>query len=161
MSGLAIFAPFPVGCCAIEPFESPLFFKIFTLHHSSKVKCKNCCVKNHRNGSKTYYHQMLAAAMIHPNHSEVFPLTPEPILKEDGADKTTANAMQCSKATGGRSCREHPHLKAIIVEDALASNGPHITHLKNKSFRYILGAKPGDNELLFSWFEASETKKSW
>ena len=57
--------------------------------------------------------------------------------------------------------REHPHLKAIIVEDALASNGPHINHLKNKGFRYILGAKPGDHERLFRWFDASETKESW
>ena len=52
-------------------------------------------------------------------------------------------------------------MKAIIVEDALASNAPHITYLKNKGFRYILGAKPGDHKLLFSRFEASETKKSW
>ena len=57
--------------------------------------------------------------------------------------------------------REHPYLKAIIVEDAPASNGLHITLLKNKGFRYILGAKPGDHELLFSWFEASKTEKSW
>ena len=26
---------------------------------------------------------------------------------------------------------------------------------------YILGAKPGDHERLFRWFEASETKESW
>ena len=57
--------------------------------------------------------------------------------------------------------REHPYLKAIIVEDAPASNGLHITLLKNKGFRYILGTKPGDRELLFSWFEASKTEKSW
>ena len=52
-------------------------------------------------------------------------------------------------------------MKAIIVEDGLASNAPHITHLKNKGFRYILEAKPGDHKLLFSRFEASESKKSW
>ena len=52
-------------------------------------------------------------------------------------------------------------MKAIIVEDALASNAPHITYLKNKGFRYILGAKPGDHKFLFSRFEASESKKSW
>ena len=54
---------------------------------SHKVKCKNCCVKNHRNGSTEYFHQMLVATMIHPDHSEVFPFAPEPIRKEDGADK--------------------------------------------------------------------------
>ena len=52
-------------------------------------------------------------------------------------------------------------MKAIIVEDALASNAPHINHLKNKGFSYILGAKPGDHKFLFSRFEASESKKSW
>ena len=57
--------------------------------------------------------------------------------------------------------RDHPRLKAIIVEDALASNAPHITHLKNRGFSYILGAKPGDHKLLFSRFEASDSKKSW
>lgn len=43
----------------------------------------------------------------------------------------------------------------------LASDGPHIRLLKEKGFRFILGARPGDHELLFSWFEASETKETW
>ena len=30
-----------------------------------------------------------------------------------------------------------------------------------QGFRYILGAKPGDHERLFRWFEASEIKESW
>ena len=129
-------------------------------HSSHKVRCKNCCVKNHRNGKTTYYHQMLGAAIIHPEHKEVLPLAPEPILKEDGADKNDCERNAAKRLVNDLR-REHPHLKAIIVEDALASNGPHITHLKNKGFRYILGAKPGDHELLFRWFEASETKKTW
>ena len=54
---------------------------------SHKVKCEKCCVKNHRNGSTTYFHQMLGAAMIPPDHSVVLPLAPEPIQKEDGATK--------------------------------------------------------------------------
>ena len=54
---------------------------------SHKVKCEKCCVKNHRNGSKTYFRQMLGAAMIPSDHSEVLPQAPEPIRKEDGAKK--------------------------------------------------------------------------
>ena len=129
-------------------------------HSSHKVRCKNCCVKNHRNGKTTYYHQMLGAAIIHPEHKEVLPLAPEPILKEDGADKNDCERNAAKRLVNDLR-REHPHLKAIIVEDALASNGPHINHLKNKGFRYILGAKPGDHERLFRWFDASETKESW
>ena len=108
---------------------------------SHKVKCEKCCVKEHRNGSKTYHHQMLGAAMIHPDHSVVLPLAPEPIRKEDGAKKNDCERNAAERLLDDLR-REHPRLKAIIVEDALASNGPDITHLKNKGFRFILGAKP-------------------
>ena len=50
---------------------------------------------------------------------------------------------------------------SIAVEDALASNGPHIKYLINKGFRFILGAKPGDHKSLFNKFKASESRKSW
>lgn len=40
--------------------------------------------------------------------------------------------------------REHPHLKVIVIEDGLASNGPHINHLEQFNMEYILGAKQGD-----------------
>ena len=130
------------------------------IRSSHKVKCEKCCVKNHRNGSTTYFHQMLGAAMIHPDHSVVLPLAPEPIRKEDGAKKNDCERNAAKRLLDDLR-RDHPRLKAIIVEDALASNAPHITYLKNKGFRYILGAKPGDHKLLFSRFEASESKKSW
>jgi len=57
--------------------------------------------------------------------------------------------------------REHAHIKAVIVEDGPASNGPRIRHLRDKGFRFILGAKPGDHELLFSRVKASETQQTW
>ena len=86
---------------------------------------------------------------IHPDHSVVLPLAPEPIRKEDGATKSDCERNAAKRLLDDLR-RDHPRLKAIIVEDALGSNAPHITHLKNKGFRYILGAKPGDHKLLFS-----------
>lgn len=131
-----------------------------TGHYSShSVNCENCCVKNHRNGTKTYYHQAMGAVIMHPDHGEVLPLAPEPIRKEDGATKNDCERNAAKRVLDDLR-RERPHLKAIIVEDALASNGPHIRHLQDNNFRFILGAKPGDHKLLFSWFEASETKQS-
>ena len=50
-----------------------------------------------------------------PEHKEVLPLAPEPIRKKTALTKTTANAMLQSLVNDLR--REHPHLKAIIVED--------------------------------------------
>jgi len=39
-----------------------------TGHHSSHgVRCRRRCVRNHRDGSKTCHHQILGAAIIHPD----------------------------------------------------------------------------------------------
>ena len=46
-------------------------------------------------------------------------------------------------------------MKFIVVEDGLASNGPHIRKLQSLKMRYILGAKPKDHTYLFDWIETS------
>jgi len=117
---------------------------------SKKIHCEHCGEKHHRDGTITYYHQMLGAVLVHPEHKEVFPLAPEPILKQDGAKKN-----DCERNAAKRLLldlrREHPHLKLIVIEDALASNAPHIRLLKELGFRFILGAKQSDHGFLFDW----------
>ena len=54
---------------------------------SHEVHCNQCCEKQHRDGQITYYHQLLGAVLVHPDHKEVFPFAPEAILKQDGASK--------------------------------------------------------------------------
>src|SRR6267143_5906783 len=52
-----------------------------TEYFSSKtIHCASCLHKVHRNGSITYFHQMLGAAIIHPDLRAVIPLMPEPIV---------------------------------------------------------------------------------
>ena len=44
----------------------------------------------------------------------------------------------------------------MILEDGLASNGPHIKKLLQQlNMRYIPGAKPGDHKFLFDWVASS------
>src|SRR6266568_2556305 len=51
-----------------------------TGYFSSKtIHCASCLHKVHRNGSVTYYHQMLGAALVHPDMRAVIPLLPEAI----------------------------------------------------------------------------------
>ena len=117
---------------------------------SKRVHCKQCCEKHHRDGQVTYYHQLLGAVLVHPDESEVFPLAPEPILKQDGAKKN-----DCERNAAKRLLRDvrrtHPHLKLVVVEDGLASNGPHIELLQSLNMRFILGAKESDHGFLFDW----------
>jgi hypothetical protein len=116
---------------------------------SSSIHCESCLEKvNKQTGEVTYHHQMLAAVLMHPDHREVIPLAPEPIQKQDGSSKN-----DCERNAAKRLLRqirhEHPHLKLIVVEDGLASNGPHIRELVDLDMHFILGAKPGDHPFLF------------
>ena len=124
---------------------------------SSQIHCEQCCEKHHRDGHTTYYHQLLGAVLVNPNKREVFPLAPEPILKQDGDNKNDCE-RNASKRLLTDIRREHPHMKFIVIEDGLASNAPHIRHLQALDYRYILGAKASDHGFLFDWVDnATET----
>lgn len=119
---------------------------------SSVIHCEQCCEKHHRNGQVTYYHQLLGAVLVHPDCSQVFPLMPEPIVKQDGAHKNDCERNAAKRLLSALR-QDHPHLKLIVVEDALASNGLHIKHLKSLNYRFILGVKESDHRFLFDWVD--------
>lgn len=118
--------------------------------YSDKVHCDNCCVKEHRDGTKSYYHQTLGAVIVHPGQKTVIPLAPEPITKADGSTKNGCE-RNASKRLLSDVRREHPHLKLIVVEDSLSSNAPHINLLKSLSMKFIIGVKPDDHKYLFEF----------
>ena len=122
---------------------------------SKKVKCENCCVKNHKDGTQTYYHQMLAAALIHPDLKQVIPLAPEAIQKQDGAKKNDCE-RNAAKRLLENIRTDHPQLDITVVEDALSSNVPHIEELKRHKMHFILGIKPGDHKNFFERLEEDE-----
>lgn len=122
---------------------------------SSKVCCQQCCKKERKDGSITYYHQMLGACIVHPNKSNVIPLCPETIKNGDGSAKNDCE-RNAAKRFIENFKREHPHLKVIILGDGIASNAPYIRLLEEHKMKYLLGAKPGDHQFLFDTIDASE-----
>lgn len=54
-----------------------LLMALFIFHQTPSI-VKTAVFKEHRNGSKTYYRQMLGAAIVHPDYREsrASPLTP-------------------------------------------------------------------------------------
>lgn len=103
---------------------------------SSKVSCQHCCKKTHSNGSVTYYHQMLGACIVHPDKTNVIPLCPEIIQNGDGSEKNDCERNAAKRfITSFR--KEHPHLKIIILGDAIASNAPYIQLLRDHKMKYL------------------------
>jgi len=125
---------------------------------SKSVHCSHCCEKNHQDGTKTYFHHMLCAALVHPFKKIVIPLMPEAIIKSDGATKNDSE-RNASKRFLDHFRREHPHLKTIVVQDGLFSNAPYLRLLGTYNLRYIIGAKPGDHKFLFNQINRSDKTK--
>ena len=127
-------------------------------YSSGKVSSPYCMSKKSRNGQTLYYQQMYAASFVRPDCKVVIPVFPEMITKQDGTNKNDCE-RNAARRFYTRFRNEHPHLKVIVVEDALASNAPHIQDLQNLNLRYILGAKPGDHAALFAKLALAEKEE--
>jgi len=122
---------------------------------SNQIHCDSCLETHHRNGTITYRHQLLGAALIHPDKRAVIPLMPEPIIKQDGTEKNDCE-RNAAKRFITKLRQDHPHLKVIVTEDSLSSNAPHIQVLQAHDLQYILGVKEGDHAALFEHVAAAE-----
>ena len=75
---------------------------------SSKISCEHCCTKEHKNGSVTYYHQMLGACIVHPTIPQVIPFCPEHIQNEDGNLKNDCESVAAKRFLEKISKRTSP-----------------------------------------------------
>jgi hypothetical protein len=125
---------------------------------SQKINCPKCLYKNHSNGKTTFYHQVLAAAIVCPGIKQVIPLAPEPIQNTDGTTK-----QDCEINAGKRLLKkireDHPKLKITIGGDGLYSKQPFINELKANNMSFILVAKPTDHKNLYQWFTETRAIK--
>jgi hypothetical protein len=128
--------------CYLLSLDGTGYFSSPTIH------CSSCMQKEHADGTVTYYHQMLGAALVHPDKAEVIPLAPEPIIKQDGQTKNDCE-RNAARRFLQRFRQEHPHLPVIVVEDALSANAPHVRDLQAARMHFILGVKEGDHAYLF------------
>jgi hypothetical protein len=119
---------------------------------SNSIHCPECCVKELKSGDQ-YYHQLLGAVMVHPDLKTVLPFAPEAMTRQDGSSKNDCERNACKRLLT-RMRKDFPHLKLIVVEDSLASNGPHVKLLKELDMRFILGVKEGDHAALFETIQA-------
>ena len=125
---------------------------------SKQVHCKNCCVRNHKNGSTSYSHSMLSAVMVSPDQKTVIPMAVEPISNEKNSTKNDCEHRASERLLPALR-RMHPALKMTIVEDSLYATAPHITLLKSLDYSYIIGSKPKRHAWLFDYVSASACEK--
>jgi len=117
---------------------------------SDKICCPGCLRKEGKSGKVRYEHQIVQAALMHPDMRQVIPLAPEAVRNTDGFKK-----QDCETEAGKRLLKKirksHPRLKIILVADSLHSKQPLIEEAKAAGMRYILVAKPDDHKILMEW----------
>lgn len=122
---------------------------------SSTLCCPDCATKTTRSGETLYYHQLLAAAIVHPDRKPVLPLIPEPILGGDGETKNDCEQMAVKRLLR-RLRHDYPDVPIRVVEDALFAKCPHLKLLKELNMSFIIGVKEGDHAHLFEAVQAHE-----
>lgn len=123
-------------------------------HFSSKrISCPCCLERAHRDGSKTYHHNLLCSALVHPEKREVFLMGCEPILQQDGSEKNDCElnaAKRLFHQMGIDYQAYQQRYNFLIVEDALYANAPHLRLLQQNGYAYIVNVKPDSHKGLFA-----------
>ena len=128
------------------------------LFESDNINCDSCCEKHHRDGKITYYHQALAAAIVHPGYKQVIPLCPELIRKQDGATKNDCESRALKRLLKSLK-KEHPRLKLTILADALSADAPTINEITQYGYNFIINAKQGKLKSLFEWIKGLDLRE--
>ena len=131
-------------------------------HFSSKsINCPCCLEKKHRNGDVTYHHNMLCAALVHPEKREVFIMGSEPIIQQDGVKKNDCE-RNAAKRLFNQMSSDYKGFQSqynfLIVEDALYANGPHLEQLQDAGFSYVINVKPKSHKTLFAQIEGKRKR---
>jgi hypothetical protein len=126
------------------------------VHHyaSKEVKCPHCLEQHHRDGTVTYSHSLLSAALVCPGKSEVFVIDNEPIVRQDGRTKN-----DCERSAAKRlfaSLSETGASKSIVyVLDALYGCAPIVQQIAEGSpiWKYVIIVKEGSHKHLLAQFD--------
>ena len=109
---------------------------------SDQRTCSHCLIKKHRNGTKTSYHQLLAAVWVQPGEKTVFPVAVEAITRPDGATKN-----DCERNAAKRLIPQLrtvlPSERLLLTFDALYANGPVISLLQQHDCSFVIAIKEG------------------
>jgi len=118
---------------------------------SEKLHCPGCLTRK-----KRFTHQIVQAALVHPDKSQVIPLVPEEVKNSDGAEK-----QDCEINAGKRLIEKlrkiHPKLPLIIVGDGLYSKQPFILKVCSEQMHYVLVAKETDHEVLMEYVNGARS----
>lgn len=124
---------------------------------SKKVHCKNCSVKEHKNGTKTYFHTVITPVFVAPGNDKVISLAPEFITPQDGQKKQDCENAACKRWLNEYAPR-YKHLGITVLGDDLYCKHPVCSLILEHELDFILVCKPDSHQTLYQWLEGLEAR---
>jgi len=125
-------------------------------YSSPAISCDQCNHKAHKNGSTTYSHSMVAAALVHPDRREVIPLKPEFIAPQDGHAKQDCERTAIKRWLALHGAR-YGTLKATLLGDDLYACHPVCVDVLSQGCHFIFTCKRDSHKCLYAWVDPFET----
>lgn len=121
-------------------------------YSSKKITCPHCNCRKHRNGSITYYHQVVTPVIVSPSKKQVINLAPEFIKKQDGKTK-----QDCENVAVKRWLLKNPvepkKNEITLLGDDLYSRQPICELALKQGYNFIFVAKETSHKSLYEWLE--------
>ena len=144
------------GLSVFQRLDGRIFMALDGTEHfcSEKIMCDQCLTRKLANGRIEYYHAMLAATIVAPGHNMAFPVMPEPISRQDGAEKQDCerNAAKRWFATHGERFRG---LRPVYLGDALFACQPICEAVLEAGGDFLFTAKPSSNITLYDFMSGA------
>ena len=122
---------------------------------SEAIRCKKCLRKKHKDGTTTYQHFALQAAMMNPKMKQVIPMLVEDICNGDGHVKQDCE-INAGKRLVTQLRQTYPKLGIILGGDDLFSRQPMITATLDEKMSFVFVAKPSSHVYMMKWLAAQE-----
>jgi len=106
---------------------------------SPHVQCAHCC-ECKKDGKVTYSHGLLGAVIVHPYESQVIPLRPEQIQKQDGVEKNDCE-QNAFKRWIAKYCAAHPRLPTTFLLDGLYAVTPVVEAIQAEGSFFVITLK--------------------
>ena len=120
--------------------------------YSNKINCPHCNVRQHRNGTTTYFHGCVTPTVVSPNRKQVISLEPEFIKKQDGYEK-----QDCENAAVKRWLNKNPQNRygypVTLLGDDLYSHKPICKLALKPGYNFIFVCLDTFHKTLYEWVD--------
>jgi hypothetical protein len=125
---------------------------------SQKITCPHCQTRKRSNGKVESYHSMLAATVVAPGHARVVPLSPEFIVKPDGAEKQDCERNAVKRWLDTHAARLKP-LRPVYLGDDLFACQSVVERIVDAGDDFIFTCKEASHKALYDFIDGCEFER--